>query len=217
MREAILNISRYDPSKDNSPVFKEYRVPMENRSTLLSALIYIHENIDSTLAFRYGCRFKNCGLCGLNVNGNPRLACMTRLKEEMEIVPLNNLPIVRDLVIDRKPFFDSLSRFKPYVVRGTEPEKEPEVVIFPKEHTELMNCRECMICLSQCNEYDYRKMDFGGPLAFIKLAQLHYDPRDTLNRKKMAKELGIDKCKDCKKCYCPVGINIFRMAIESLI
>src|SRR3989304_3757988 len=117
MKEAILSIVKYDPSRDKSQGFKEYHVPMEDKSTLLSALIYIHENIDSTLAFRYGCRFKNCGLCGMNVDGNPRLACMTRLKEKMIVTPLNSLPIIKDIVIDRKPFFDSLSRFRPYIVR----------------------------------------------------------------------------------------------------
>ncbi len=217
MKEAVLNVFRYDPLKDREPEFKIYTVPMEERSTLLSALIYIHENVDSTLAFRYGCRFKNCGLCGVNVDDRPRLACMTRLKEEMKITPLNNLPVVKDLIVDRSPFFKTLERFKPYVVRDSLPEEEPEVVLFPKEHTELMNCRECMICLSMCEKYSYKAEDFGGPLAFVKLAQLYYDPRDSLDRKKMAKDLGVERCRECRKCYCPIGINISKSVIEPFL
>ena len=62
-KEYTIKISRYNPEVDDAPVLKEYRVPCAEQESVLGALLYIYEEIDSTLLFNYGCRFRLCGKC----------------------------------------------------------------------------------------------------------------------------------------------------------
>jgi len=216
MEEIEIGIVRFDPSKDGHAV-QRYKVPVEERSTILEALLYIYDNHDSTLAFRYGCRVKNCGLCAINADGRPVLACVAEVKHDMEISPLNNLPLIKDLVIDRTHVFHRLSDYSPFIHRKELLLGEPEVIIQPQEHLQLMSCRECLCCLSACPKYDYRNKHFGGPFGFVKLAQLFHDPRDNLDRVSQAKHWGIDACMDCARCQCVIGIPIYRLAVEPFL
>jgi succinate dehydrogenase/fumarate reductase-like Fe-S protein len=72
-----ISIRRYDPETDGEPRWADYAVPGSERTTVLEALMHIYEHVDSTLAFRFGCRFNKCGLCAVEVDGKPRMACFT--------------------------------------------------------------------------------------------------------------------------------------------
>ena len=190
---------------------------VEEKSTVLEILMQIYDTQDSSLAFNHGCRVKNCGLCVVNVNGRPRFACVSQITPNAEITPLKHLPLIKDLIFDRKPFFDYLEKFKPYIVREKTPEEEPENLIQPQEHATLMSCRECFACMSSCERYDYQNESFGGPLGFVKLAQLHYDVRDSLDRVSQAYEMGILNCVDCTGCACILGIPIKHLVIKPFL
>ena len=121
-----ISIKRYDPDKGGEPVWVDYEVPAHERTTVLEALMNIYENQDPTLAFRFGCRFDKCGLCAVEVNGKPRMACYTDVKEGMKIGPLAGMPVVRDLVIDRTAFFEALRELELYIPEQGE-RSEPQV------------------------------------------------------------------------------------------
>lgn len=212
-----LFIERFDPDNDFAPRIEAYIVPKEEGSTVLEALLYIYEEIDSTLGFRFGCRFKSCGLCALEVNGTPRLACNTRLEDAMHLRPLSHLPRIRDLIIDREPTDRLLSQYNPYLVRQRLPDQAPEVFVQPESAKILETCRECLACLNTCPHYDYRKLSFGGPYAFVKLARFHYDPRDTIDRKAQIRSLGVEQCRECQKCRCVMAIPLYKLAIAPFI
>jgi len=212
-----INILRSDPEKGEEKEFVTYSIEKNNNSTILEGLLRVYETNDSTLAFSYGCRVKNCGLCAVNADGKPRYACLTKIKDGMNIAPLENLPIIKDLVFDRKPFFNFLDRFKPYVVREKDPETLPEILNQPSEHTMLMSCRECFGCMSTCPKYNHGDDSFGGPLAFVKIAQLHYDCRDSLDRALQAKEMGIKNCINCRQCVCILGMPIYEIVIKHFL
>ena len=217
MAEIEIQILRSGPENGQKRKFESYSITVNNNSTVLEGLLQVYEKYDPTFAFSYGCRFKNCGLCAVNVNGKPRYACLTKIKDGMQIAPLENLPIIKDLVFDRKPFFTSLDKLRPYVVRERDPETVPEILKQPSEHTMLMGCRECFGCMSTCSRYDPDDHGFGGPLAFVKLAQLHYDVRDSLDRAMQAKEMGILNCVDCKGCVCIFGMPINKIVIKHFL
>jgi len=212
-----IKVFRYDPEVDEKAQLQQYEVPVHPKSTVLEALLYIQENIDPSLAFSYGCRFMNCGLCTVEANGRPCAACVTELVDGMTISPLKALPLIRDLVVDKTPPHKLLATFSPFVVRKSSPEIEPEVIIQPQAHTELMNCRECMACLDACPNYDHTKSSFGGPYAFVKLAQLYYDKRDSLDRVKQSLALGVESCMTCSGCFCPFGIPIHDIAVQPFL
>ena len=214
MAEIKVKILRYDPDGRGNKDFEQYSIEINKNSTILEGLLQIYERYDSTLAFSYGCRAKNCGLCAVNANGKPCYACVTRIKDGMEISALNHLPLIRDLVFDRERFFALLNGLRPYVVRKDAPETLPETMLQPPEHTLLMSCRECFACMSLCPQYDQNVKSFGGPLAFVKLAQLHYDCRDSIDRPLQAEQMGISNCVDCKKCACISGIPLNKIVIR---
>ena len=217
MEKITVKICRYDPEVRDKDRAAEFEVVVAEKSTVLEILMQIYDTQDSSLAFSHGCRAKNCGLCAVNVNGRPRYACVSEITADAEIAPLSRLPLIRDLVFDRDPFFNYLSGFRPYIVREKEPETEPEILLQPPEHPRLMSCLECFACLSACPRYDHQDESFGGPLGFVKLAQLHYDVRDSLDRVSQARAMGILRCADCSGCTCIAGIPLKQIVIKPFL
>jgi succinate dehydrogenase/fumarate reductase iron-sulfur protein len=206
---ATISIRRYDPETDSEPRWEEYSVPSGDRTTVLESLAFVYENLDPTLAFAPGCRFGACGLCAVEVNGQPRMACSARLKDGVKIAPLAGMPVLRDLVIDRTAFFDGLRKLRIFI---TEPSQsgEPEILRVPKLHARLAACLECLACNSTCPSYDFSRDPLAGPYLLVKLAQLQLDPRDGIDRRSQVRDLGLGQCADCRSCYCIRGLDIRR-------
>ncbi|MGC8609168.1 MAG: 2Fe-2S iron-sulfur cluster-binding protein, partial [Thermoplasmata archaeon] len=105
--EYEFEIKRKD---DNGNVsYQTYKVPKNEVSTVLEGLIWIKENLDETLSFRYSCRMEICGSCGMTINGKPRMACSTMMKalntDHIKLEPLQHYKVIKDLVVDMDPFF----------------------------------------------------------------------------------------------------------------
>ncbi len=205
-----ITVERHD-----EPRTETHMVPAEPGATVMSALLYIHEQRETALAFRCGCRNQDCGLCAVDVNGRPRLACITPLRPGMVIRPLSRLPVARDLVIDRRWIMPFLARFDLFVPEGRETDW-PARVSATDEHDRLSGCTECLCCLAACPSFEFGRDDVGGPYHFVKLAQLHWDPRDHVDRRAQAAQLAIARCAECRKCACPLGIPIYRAAVAPL-
>jgi succinate dehydrogenase/fumarate reductase iron-sulfur protein len=213
---ARISIRRFDPETDAEPSWVDYTVPSDEHTSVLEALTYVYENIEPTLAFRSGCRFDSCGLCAVELNGRPRMACFTKLKNGMRIAPLARMPVLRDLVIDRARFFEGLRELQLFI-----PEQgdihEPQVLKPAGQHARLAGCVECLACNATCSGYDFDSNPLAGPYVLVKLAQLQLDPRNTIDRRKQAQDLGGGKCADCGGCHCIHGIDIRRDVLEVLM
>src|SRR3989304_6098907 len=191
MAKVTIEIWRYDPTQEKEPRPQRFEVPTEKGATVQQALRYISEELDATLAFRCGCRYRYCGLCSLLVDGKPGLACLTPLKDGQVLKPLPHLPVLRDLVVDRAWVFDNMRNLQLFIPE-MQYEELPERIFEPEEHKQLMQCTECLACLATCPYYDYRDASFGGTYTFVKLAQLHFRPRDQADRVAQAQQLGIE-------------------------
>jgi len=212
-----IRVARHEALQETAPRCETYDISLESGETVLGALGYIYENLDSTLAFQYGCRFKGCGLCTMIINGKARLACMTRVEDGMELSPLNHFPVIRDLVVDRRALTRFLRLHQLHLTWSKDKELA-SVFQVPSPYEKLAGCVECLACMSECPSFSLGSKGFGGPLTFVKLAQLHFDPRDALDRKAQAKALGISTCLECEiKCSCPLGVPIHKIAIKSLL
>lgn len=111
--ETKLSILRYDPAKDGKPHYETYLVPWKQGLTVLDALNYIKENIDTGLSFRQGCRSAICGSCAIRVDKRGCLACKTKITKQMAgspiiIDPLNHFDVIKDLVVDLGPFYERM-------------------------------------------------------------------------------------------------------------
>jgi fumarate reductase iron-sulfur subunit len=148
-------------------------------------LNYVKDNLDGTLSFRWSCRMGICGSCGMNVNGEPKLTCATFLTDygpgPVRVGPLNNFPIVRDLVIEMSDFMGKLSKVKPWLVRAEErPLAEGEHRQTPLEldaYKQYSMCINCLLCYAACPVYALDP-HFVGPAAIALAQRYNLDSRD---------------------------------------
>src|SRR5947199_3160896 len=126
-----LNVTRYRPGQDRAPTKQAYTVPYKQDWVVLDALNYIKDQVDGSVTYRWSCRMGVCGSCGMMVNYQPRLTCSTFLREfypkPIVVQPLENFPVIRDLVVDVTDFMDKLKEVMPWIVRDSdEPEQRGE-------------------------------------------------------------------------------------------
>jgi fumarate reductase iron-sulfur subunit len=123
---AEMRVFRYNPTggaRGFEGEFQTVDVPFGEQTTLVDALTWIKDTVDSTLAFRVSCRMGVCGSCGVMVDGRPRLACETALRDlprSFTVEPLAHLDVERDLVVDKEPFLDALRSVQPWMVAAGE-------------------------------------------------------------------------------------------------
>jgi len=102
-REITITVIRTNPETGMKPTPVQYRILYMDRMRVMDALNYIRENVDSSLAFRWSCRYyAKCGTCAAMINGKPGLTCYEPAQDGMVVGPLANFPVIRDLVIDRR-------------------------------------------------------------------------------------------------------------------
>lgn len=194
----------------------EYRVP-GTVGSVLDALTYLRQHVDGDLQFRCSCvavRDTRCGLCAVIINGKPRLACRTPLRNGMEVAPLRQPGPLRDLVVDHGY---ALRRLRDLgLCASAPPQAWPARVVQPPGRRQLMGCTDCLGCLSTCPTYSTGG-SFGGPYEFVKLAQLWLNDRDTGDRLAQANSLGIERCDGCRACYCVSGVPIVKQAILPML
>src|SRR5437879_12984539 len=121
-KRITVRAAGFDPEKDKAPRLQSYDIPFSDESmVVLDALNHIKAHVDGSLSYRWSCRMGICGSCGMMVNGVPKLTCNAFLRDywprSITVEPLNNFPIVRDLVIDMEDFMHKLKAIKPWVIR----------------------------------------------------------------------------------------------------
>ena len=97
--------------------FVTYEVPRQESQTVLDVVTYIQRHLEPSLSYRYACRVGMCGSCAMTVNGIARWTCRTHVSKVadgagLEIAPLANLPVIKDLATDMTAFFDKWARAK---------------------------------------------------------------------------------------------------------
>ena len=129
-----VEVSRYDPKFDSQPYLQRFSVPYDDTTSVLDALQYIKEYLDSSLSYRWSCRMAICGSCGVMVNGIPKLGCKDFLRDYVTkasdadlkagkaiitIEPLTHFSIERDLMVNMDEFLRHLEAVQPYIIGGT--------------------------------------------------------------------------------------------------
>jgi succinate dehydrogenase/fumarate reductase iron-sulfur protein len=212
------DVWRSDPGAAAQGSYSTYVLDVDPTETVLGILVKINHEIDAGLAFRFACGVVKCGECAVEVNGSLCLACEKAVEEEMQIRPLPELPIVKDLVIDRRSVFDmvlkqipQLSRFKESTaLRGLGPDGIDQFVRMTK-------CFECLMCQSACPLRPAAKEGFVGPLGLLWLGQMSLDPgkRPLIEHEIKA---SLEKCLRCRACSeaCPCSEDIIGLATDIL-
>jgi succinate dehydrogenase / fumarate reductase iron-sulfur subunit/fumarate reductase iron-sulfur subunit len=208
--------------RSSNEAAQEFAVDAHDPVTVLDLLREIQRAHDPSLAFRYSCRVAMCGTCGVRDDGRSTLACrsvVTHGTESIEVAPLAGLPVVRDLIVDTRPFWDQWARVRPWFVPA---EGEPERPAPGSPEGELvenaLGCISCGACYSTCEVAQHRR-DYLGPAALNRALALIADPRDGAAADRLRTiggRGGVDGCHYVGGCTsaCPVGIDPARSIVE---
>ncbi|MBI1963939.1 MAG: succinate dehydrogenase/fumarate reductase iron-sulfur subunit [Candidatus Rokubacteria bacterium] len=200
--------------------FRDYRVEAEEGMVVLDVVHRLQATQANDLAVRWNCKAGKCGSCSAEVNGRPRLMCMTRMNlfdeaEPISIAPIRTFPIIRDLVTDVSYNFQKAKTIPPLRLKPPEPDGTYRMMQEDIDRIqEFHKCIECFLCQDVCHvirDHEEHKKAFAGPRFFIKIAGLAMHPLDTMERTGFARdEAGIGLCNITKCCteVCPEHIHI---------
>ena len=180
----------------------------ESIDNLLEALIYLKENKNNALSFKYGCKSGVCGSCSVRVNGVEKLACTCSINNNDVIEPLKNLPVLKDLIVDDSNIIQNLSQSKASLsIKSSEEISQNDVNIIDIES----NCILCNSCYSSCPVYEVNP-NFIGPFALARTYRYIADKKESNNKTKLdtIQESGVWDCTLCGACdlVCPQNITI---------
>ncbi len=200
--------------------FVPYEVPARENQTVLDVVTYIQRRIDPSLSYRFSCRVGVCGSCAMTVNGIPRWTCRTHIRrvvrgERLEIAPLRNLPVIKDLAVDMTEFFDKWAR-----ARGAfeaPAQFSGEFARVPPETRERraadagIECIGCGVCYAACDLVAWNRQ-YLGPAALNRAWTLVNDVRDAARNERLAAVAGDSGCHACHthgSCmqWCPKHLN----------
>jgi succinate dehydrogenase / fumarate reductase, iron-sulfur subunit len=198
--------------------FEEYSVSVDPGMVVLDLVHRVQKEHAGDLACRWNCKAGKCGSCGVEINGKPKLACMTRLGdypegETIQVQPLKAFPIIRDLVADVSWNYEQKKRIHPFT-----PPPRPEGDYRMQQRDvdriqEFRKCIECYLCQDTCHvlRNHGKHGQFIGPRFMIHVAQLEMHPLDTVDRiPALRNEYGSGMCNITKCCteVCPEHIQI---------
>ena len=224
-RELVMRVWRGDGGGGE---FVEYRLPAQEGEVVLDVVHRIQATEAPDLAVRWNCKAGKCGSCSAEINGRPRLMCMTRMSllpqdDPITISPMRAFPVMKDLVTDVSYNFEVAKQIPAFT-----PEPKPAGGVYTMAQVdidrgqEFHKCIECFLCQNVCHvirDHEENKPVFAGPRFFVRLAELEMHPLDTLDRRAYTSErMGIGYCNITKCCteVCPEDIHITDNAIIPL-
>ena len=222
---ATFRVWRGDPSGGG---FRDYPTGVTEGMVVLDAIHQIQAESASDLAVRWNCKAGKCGSCSAEINGMPRLMCMTRLDEldlsaPVTVEPMRAFPLLRDLVTNVSSNFRAKLKVRKFTPRapdapdGTWRMQQSDV----DRVQEFRKCIECFLCQDVCHVLrDHHKHEeFVGPRLLVHAAALEMHPLDVADRRGELKDSnGIGYCNITKCCtkVCPESITITDNAIIPL-
>ncbi len=210
-----IRIVRYNPESEGFKT-EDYTVEAEDDTTVLEALHIVNKKFRAGLSYRFSCGMGVCGSCGAMVNGKPVLLCQTfcrDLKQPIEVRPLRNFPIIKDLVIDTDSAFNKFRTAMPYTDIALR--KAPKHLVQTEKQREKIEqtsqCIKCMLCYSACPVFGLNN-NFIGPAAASTAFRYSKDSRDELKEKRLPAVTdgnGIWKCTHVGECsaVCPKNVD----------
>jgi succinate dehydrogenase / fumarate reductase iron-sulfur subunit len=215
---ALMRVWRGDASGGG---FREFQVPFEQGEVVLDVLHRIQATQAPDLAVRWNCKAGKCGSCSAEVDGKPRLTCMTRMSiftpgEPITVTPMRTFPIIKDLVTDVSYNYEVAKRMpalKPREPEGSDGHHRMHQQDIDRIQ-EFRKCIECFLCQNVCHvirDHEENKQHFAGPRFFIRAAELEMHPLDTEDRRELLQDtfgLGYCNITGCCTEVCPEHIYI---------
>ncbi|WP_345132685.1 succinate dehydrogenase/fumarate reductase iron-sulfur subunit [Streptomyces mexicanus] len=199
---------------------KDFHVKVNDGEVVLDVVHRLQATQAPDLAVRWNCKAGKCGSCSAEINGHPKLMCMTRMslftpEDTVTLTPLRTYPVIRDLVTDLSLNYRKALDIEPFTPPdGIEPGQMRMRQADVGRSQEFRKCIECWLCQDVCHvirDHQDNKPAYAGPRYFIRHAELDMHPLDTLDRRQaLREEQGLGLCNITKCCteVCPAGIKI---------
>ncbi len=186
--------------------FQDYQVPRQASQTVLDVVTYIQRRLEPSLGYRFACRVGMCGSCAMTVNGKARWTCRTHVAQvvdaqgAIQIAPLANLPVVKDLVTDMSTFFDKWAAAKGQF-KGAATRHDDFAQVAPASPQRAaanagIECIGCAVCYASCDVVGWQP-DYLGPAALNRAWTLVNDVRDVQQIERLRAVAGDAGCHSC--------------------
>jgi succinate dehydrogenase / fumarate reductase iron-sulfur subunit len=217
-RNLTVRIKRYDPETGDPPRWQEFRVGADPMDRVLDVLQSIKWEQDETLGLRRSCAHGVCGSDAMRINGFNGLACKILVKnlksDTITAEPILGLPVIKDLIVDMKPFFDHYKSVMPYLVND-EPAPTTERLQSPAERArfdDTTKCILCACCTTACPPF-WGDGNYVGPAAIVNAHRFIFDSRDrgAAERLEILNDTeGVWRCRTVFNCTsaCPRDIKV---------
>ncbi|WP_229400693.1 succinate dehydrogenase/fumarate reductase iron-sulfur subunit [Micromonospora okii] len=206
---------------ENGGDLQDYQVEVNEGEVVLDIIHRLQATEAPDLACRWNCKAGKCGSCSMEINGMPKLGCMTRMStfeenETVTVTPLRTFPVVRDLVTDVSFNYEKARETPAFAPpAGVAPGDYRMQQVDVERSQEFRKCIECFLCQNVCHvvrDHEENKQAFSGPRYFIRAAELDMHPLDAkTDRKEYAQsDMGLGFCNITKCCteVCPEHIKI---------
>ncbi|MEO6749398.1 MAG: 2Fe-2S iron-sulfur cluster-binding protein [Casimicrobiaceae bacterium] len=198
-----LNVSIWRGREQGGYV--DYEVPRHASQTVLDVVTHVQRHLEPSLAYRFACRVGMCGSCAMSVNGVARWTCRTHVADvavgnRLQVAPLANLPVVKDLVTDMREFFDKWARARG-TFQGLRTRDDDFARVLPASPARKLadagiECIGCGVCYASCDVVAWR-LDFLGPAALNRAWTLVNDERDVAQVERLRAVAGDAGCHAC--------------------
>jgi succinate dehydrogenase / fumarate reductase iron-sulfur subunit len=215
--DAHFRVWRGDADKGD---LVDFTVEVNDGEVVLDVIHRLQATQAGDLAVRWNCKAGKCGSCSAEINGRPRLMCMTRMStfaqdETVTVTPLRSFPVIKDLVTDVTFNYVKAREIPAFAPpAGLQPGEYRMAQVDVERSQEFRKCIECFLCQNVCHvvrDHDQNKEAFSGPRFLMRVAELDMHPLDALDRKNQAQEeFGLGYCNITKCCteVCPEHIKI---------
>jgi succinate dehydrogenase / fumarate reductase iron-sulfur subunit len=203
----------------DSGALRDYTVEVNEGEVVLDIIHRLQATQASDLAVRWNCKAGKCGSCSAEINGRPRLLCMTRMStfaedEVVTVTPMRTFPVIRDLVTDVSFNYMKAREVQSFTPPDLKPGEYRMQQVDVERSQEFRKCIECFLCQNTCHvvrDHEENKESFSGPRYLMRIAELEMHPLDQADRRDVAQdEHGLGLCNITKCCtdVCPEGIKI---------
>ncbi len=218
-----LAIRRFNPETDKKPWWGHYEVEAEPTDRLLDALHYVKWYRDGTLTLRRSCAHGICGSDAMRINGRNRLACKVLIKEmgkKITVEPILGLPVIKDLVVDMRPFMEHYRSVMPYLINDEPPPltERLQSIEDRERFDDTTKCILCGACTTSCPSF-WAKGEYVGPAAIVQAHRFIFDSRDQASQERLqilAQADGVWRCRTIYNCTdaCPRDIQVTQAIAE---
>lgn len=220
--DVTIKIKRYNSEKQAKSYWQTFTVKdIEPTDQILDVLHRVKWEQDGTLTLRRSCAHGVCGSDAMRINGYNRLACKTLVQDtgaNIQVEPINGLPVIRDLVVDMEPFFDHYRSVMPYFINNNPVPADGRERL--QSHEDRMKfddstkCILCACCTTSCPSF-WANDQYVGPAAIVQAHRFIFDTRDEGNAERievLAAPDGVWRCRTIFNCTpaCPRDIEVTR-------